>query len=504
MMTKSERQELGRRKWRENKGLGGWQYPTSFGKMYNSIQIFLLMLDKIATTRIIIVVNSDELRNEWRKEIAKMIGDRGKFLVETIHYFQNKKFEHHTDLLVLDEMSQYFSEDRSNIWNGTWVKFKFLLWLDATPTDRQKRDTKFYQLYPAVDIITKQEAEQNGWITSTQFINYAIELTEDEAVNYTEIENIIDQNFSKLNRNFDIVNKCLKGGDAEYELTAEDGSRVKEVFALSAYKYCTYIAEKNGWCEDYQTYMRSGFPLSWDKDSVEFVKNICAIWTPDKVMGYARKTMTAIRNRLDIVYMAKNKIKAVLEILEYYGDKQTIIFGQRTEFCTKVTKAINNQFGMIAVEYHSNIESRPLMVDSNGELTLLDGTEYAVYATGKNKGSPKIYGKKTLRDLAIEAIEKGKARVIVTGSALDRGINKPKIEIGIVTGATQNSSQAEQRNGRISRIDVENSNKEAIFINLYVPNTKEHEFLIQNKKANVRWITNLKQLKEVEVEDYDV
>ena len=495
-MNKSDRQQIGIDKWRNNKGIGGFQYPTGFGKMYVMIQIIKRMIEKIENTRVIIVVNSDALRDEWRQKIEYFIGARGIIMVETIHYFQIKRFEHNTDLLILDESSQYFSNDRRKVWNGEWVRFKFLSWLDATPNDKLKRDAEFFEKFPCVDKITKEEAEQNKWVTKSQVINYAIELTEEEMEAYKKAENMIDENFNKFNRNLDTVYKCLQGGDIEHE-----GS----IFPVSAFKYCTYIAEQHGWCEEYQGYMRNGFPLSWDKDSVQFVQDICATWTPEKVMAYAKKVSSGIRHRLDIVYMAKNKIQATLRLLEYYKDKQTIIFGQRTDFCTLVTKAINSRFGDIAIEYHSNIESRALKIDVHGNPTLIGGNEFAVYATGKNKGSPKIFGATVLRRLAIETIRQNRARVLVTGSALDRGLDVPRIELGIVTGFTQNENQNKQRQGRISRIDIENENKEAIFVNLYVPNTKEHQFLLkQQRQSNEAiWINDLKQLTETYI-DYDV
>ncbi len=496
-MEKQERQEIALQKWKDNRGRGGFQHPTGFGKMYETITAIKRMYEKNNFIKVIIVVNSDALRKEWKSKIEGFMSStflEENCLIETIQYFQSKRLLHQCNILILDEVSQYFSEDRSNIWNGTWIIFKFLLWLDATPKDRSGRDEEFYSKYPCVDNITQHEAEQNNWISKSNIINIGVNFTPEELAIFEANEEIIDSNFNKFDRNFEEANRCLRGIGIPGDLNH-----------VPAWKCCIAWAIQKGYLEEYSVYLKEGFPRNYTKDHIEFIQNICAIWTPDKVLGYSRKVMAALRERMDLIWNAQNKIQVVIDCLKYYPNSFVIIFSQRNEFASNICKAINNSFDQdIAVEYHSGIESRPLRVNNFGELSLLDGNEYATYVTGKKKGQMKVFGAKTIREVALAEIQSRKAKVLVSGSALDRGLDIPKIDLGIVVGFTQNESQSTQRKGRLTRIDMENSNKEAIFINVYVKGTKEEQFLryTQKDKIEVKWLNHITDIDKQE--EYDI
>lgn len=493
-MDKNERQQIALQRWKDYKGRAGFQHPTGFGKMYETINIIKRMLEKNMELKVIIVVDSDPLRTQWKEKISESINPyflSNNCLIETIQYFQNKRLLHYCHLIILDEMSKYFSEDRQNIWNGNWVNFKFLLWLDATPEDKNKRDIVFYDNYPCCDKITQQEAEKNGWITTTKVINIGVDFTEEELENYKKAENTIDENFGKFDRDFSLIEKCLHGVE-------ENG-----VFT-PAYEYCKQLSTIKGCNPEYLEYVVGGFPRNYSKELIEWVKDIVTIWAPDKLLGYAKKTMAAIRNRKEIIYTASKKVEAVIDCLNYYPNMQTIIFSQRTNFASTICQAINNQYYEdIAVEYHSNIKSKPLRVNSNGELTLIGNGDYATYVTGKKKGEIKIFGEKTIKDVTIAEVASGKAKVIVTGSALDRGLDIPKISLGIVVGFTENESQHTQRRGRLTRLDLTNNNKEAIIINIYVKGTKEESFLRYSlRDTNCYWLNSIEELDKKD--EYDI
>lgn len=481
-MLKPERQVLAAERWRDSAGKGGFCHPTGFGKMYETINIIMKRMIGIdPEADFIIVVNTDELRTQWRKEIKIYLGEKVKVLVETINYFQINRLRHTCKLLILDEMSMYFSMDRQSIWNGTWVDFKYLLWLDATPVDRQKRDSTFYQMYPPVDTITVDEARDNKWITDFKIFNLGVELTEEEETAYKAADKLVSDNFNKFGRNFDLVSKCLMG-----EKVFENGKFMGKV---EAFDFCCRVAADNGWKPEYKAYVIEGFPNGLSSGAKQIITGICAIWSPDKVMGYAKKVMAGIKKRTEIIYTASNKIVATVEIIKAFPNRKTIIFSQRTAFAHATCLAINKEVGTIAVEYHSELESRPLR-EKDGEPTLIGGSTFIKYKTGKNAGEAKIFGAETLRKLAIQHIKSGLARVLCTGMALDRGLDVPDMSLAIITGFTQNPSQSQQRRGRLTRVDQKDPEKHSFYVNLYVRGTKEEDFLksAQAQFDEVFWI----------------
>lgn len=492
-MTKTERQQIAAERWRNAGGKGGFNHPTGFGKMYETNHFVIKrMYEKNPDLKVIIVVNSDALRQEWRTKIVEHLGEEIAecVLVETVHFFQRKGIQYECTLLVPDEVSTYFSEDRQNVLNGTWIKKKYCLWLDATPDDRQKRDKEFYQRYPCVDHISKEEALLHNWVTKNVIYNIPIELTENELEAYKKAEDFVDKNFGKLKKNFETVQRCLRG----YQETVKDGDTGDWVVqTYNGFEYCTLVAYQCGWRSEYGQYLREGFPEGFGQDLKNQIKDIHTLYGPDKIMGYARATMEGIKQRMTIIYTAENKINAVLELVKKYEGKQIIVFTQRNDLAKKIKDAINLKYGDIAVEHHSNVDSAPLRMNNLGNPTVIGGTEYILYKSGKRKGEPKMFSGKAIRDIGLQHLRDGVATILITGSGLDRGLDTPRVAIGIVCGFTQNPSQHQQRGGRLTRLDVQDANKEATFICLYAKNTKEQGYLLKSQKASdsVKWVDSI-------------
>ncbi len=111
-MTKTERQQLAAEKWRIAEGKGGFQHPTGFGKMYETNHFIIKrMYEKNPELKVIVVVNTDALRNEWRTKVIEHLGENIAecVLVETIHFFQHKDIQYQCNLLVLDEIDKISS-----------------------------------------------------------------------------------------------------------------------------------------------------------------------------------------------------------------------------------------------------------------------------------------------------------------------------------------------------------------------------------------------------------
>jgi superfamily II DNA or RNA helicase len=495
MIDKTTRQKQGAERWRWNKGKGGFIHPTGFGKMYETINFIIMpMLEKDPNSEFIIVVNSDNLRQQWKAQLKKFLKtDKFPVLVETINFFQIQRLKYSTKLLILDEMSMYFSDDRQNIWNGEWVQFNFLLWLDATPIDYQRRDSIFYATYPPVDTISRVEALKNNWITSAITFNLAVDLTAEEREKYQKAEQLIDDNFPKFSMRFDEVMACVEG-----KVLATDSGLI----SYTPIEYCELIAQRYGYKAEFKSWIKNGFPETMSKGNKQMVWDICKMWTPEKVMGYALNVMKGVRIRKEIIYKGNNKYQLIIDILKYMNEK-AIIFSQRTEVASKIAILLNSM-NIPAVEYHSKVVSRSLR-ELNGEPTLIGGVDQIVYKSGKRKGEPMIFGAKTLKDLAIKQITNNTAKVLCTGSALDRGLDIPDLALSITAGFTSNPSQSDQRQGRLTRIDATNLNKLAVYVNLYLRETKEQDYLEKAQanfnKESIYWITRVDQISRSPVKE---
>jgi|VirMetMinimDraft_7_1064189.scaffolds.fasta_scaffold02370_7 superfamily II DNA or RNA helicase len=492
--SKLFRQEETITKWIWHKGKGGIQCPTGFGKTFTALFVAARkMLLKKPNTRVIVVVPFDNLRTQWRNEIDKLIPEfRGRIYVDTVQAFQAKGLQYSCDLLILDEVDEYFAAGRSNIWNGTWIKFNWLLWLSATPADKQKRDTEFVKLYPTVDVITTEEAIEKGWISNYEIYNLGVDLTEEEEQAYSHASDVIDKALSKFNNNFEFAARCLSGHKDD---KGNDHS---------AYECSIMWASHLGWRPDLAQIADGTIPAN--KATQEYALKVLSQWTPNLVMGYAKELFRYIKIRNKILWQASNKINLFIDIAKAIPKARIIGFGQSTDFADNVTAKLNNE-GIVSVAYHSNLESRPLRQDEAGSPTLFGSGPYITYTTKSSQkyGEVKLFGTKVLKTLILKAVLTGVARVIMSASALDKGSNMPGLNLAIITSLTSNPSQFIQRLGRAIRINPLEENKKALIICMYVRNSKEERTLqnVQSSGETIYWINTVQEIGSGRSSDLD-
>jgi superfamily II DNA or RNA helicase len=163
-----------------------------------------------------------------------------------------------------------------------------------------------------------------------------------------------------------------------------------------------------------------------------------------------------MRLRKEFLYHIETKINAAIEITKVLG-MQTILFGQSIAGADKIKLALGDK----CVEYHSKITAK----------TLKDNL-------------------KRLRD--------GRTKVDYISSAkgLEAGFDLPNLQLGITWSRTSKALRATQTLGRILR-KVEG--KTAYFIELYVPDTQDENWLKKSLvgQKNVLWCNSIDQVYDI-------
>lgn len=163
-----------------------------------------------------------------------------------------------------------------------------------------------------------------------------------------------------------------------------------------------------------------------------------------------------MRLRKEFLYHIETKINAAIEITKVLG-MQTILFGQSIAGADKINLALGDK----CVEYHSKITTKTLKENL-----------------------------KRLRD--------GRTKVDYISSAkgLEAGFDLPNLQLGITWSRTSKALRATQTLGRILR-KVEG--KTAYFIELYVPDTQDENWLKKSLvgQKNVLWCNSINQIYDI-------
>jgi superfamily II DNA or RNA helicase len=452
--SKTKRQEEGGQKWRYNKGRGTYDWCPAMGKTYAALSNCNKMFIQHPNIRIYVVTPSIAIQETvWKPNILKhCFNHKDNFTVLTINYIQENNLRLEGDLIILDEIHEYYSSDRLELVKN--FKSKFILGLTGTRKDNKNRYRLMEEIIPVIDIITEKEALDNGWISKFIEFNISTNLTEDERIKYEKTSELIRNLLAKFGRNgLDIANKCLSGGKDEF------GNE------YTAIQFCTGWALHNGW--------RNNLNLENETEL-----KIHKMWNPKLIMGYARHLMTAIRDRKNILYNAENKLNKAIEVLKRFDKLKTICFAQSTFFADTLMYKINTEIeSNICGVYHSKVKTELLPIGKNGKMIKV--------------------GQTRLKRMTLEKFRNNEYRILSTASSLDRGLDINDIRLALICSATQNPTQQKQRGARAKRLELYDKNAIVLIVNLYVKNTQDEKWLRNRQKdtiSTVFWVDSVNEI----------
>jgi superfamily II DNA or RNA helicase len=441
-----------------NNGCGTLNWVTGVGKTFASCTIINKVLTKDTEGFALVLAPYDILVKQWTEEVKRLcykVADRVKIM--TVQYYVMNNLFLSPVLLVLDELDEFYSEERIKIINKKKCDYKFGLGLTATFEEKRKRHLEVEKYLPIVSIITEDEAIKNKWISNFVEYNLSVPFTEQEKEDYDKLSSAIAVDRGKF-YDFNHAVRVLTG----------DGGKSSPIQLAIAW------AKHMGW--------KPNMDLS-----ITANKDINDLWNPKTVIGYANRLLENVRKRNNLLELAENKFIYALDVIRKYKDVKTITFSQSTIFADKLHYLINKEFSVAdllgektieyAVLYHSNIETKVLINEKTGK--------------------PTKFGSKRLKDLAINAIKTGVSRVIVTAKALDKGFDVKDIRLGIITSGSDSYNQHKQRGGRMKRIEDIPYEHPVLIINLYCEGSKEESSLISRQKKGtnkVTWIDSVEQI----------
>lgn len=194
-MTRTERQLESVRRWINAKGKGSIEASTGFGKTRIGLTCIQKVLGKYPNLRILIVVPTTTLKNQWQEQI-----DEWEFTFNAEVQVINSVIKHewNCDMLLLDEEHRYNSDDFSAIFDK--VKYKLILGLTATFERLDGKHIIMQKYCPIVDSVSILECQANGWIS--QYKEYIVLIDVDDIEAYKELNKEWTQHFEFLQFDF--------------------------------------------------------------------------------------------------------------------------------------------------------------------------------------------------------------------------------------------------------------------------------------------------------------
>jgi superfamily II DNA or RNA helicase len=457
---KYNRQLIAIDRWKRAKELGSshtncwgtfwWQ--TGVGKTFGACIIINKILNHNSGNNIVIMVPGPELKKQWISEIKSNVKEEWQahirvYTVGEVQSIMSDNQRISCSLFIADELHEYYTDERLKIFNGSNVVTKWMLGLTADYQDKNNRYRNIQEILPVVDRIDEEEALREGYISQYIEYNLSVDLTSDELEKYRNSSDIISKNLSKFGHGgIELAGKVLQGDKSG-----------------TGMEYAIKYASQHGW--------RRGMSLANPNDA-----QIMQVWSPNMIFAYAKLAMENIRERKNLLYYSKNKLKVAVDVVKKFENLKTICFSQSTLFADTLAKVIKAHYEScqqtrVCVVYHSQLDTI-ITHDS---------------VTGKQKKK----GKTILKREAIETFSKSSNGIMSTASSLDKGLNVEDIALGLTTSGTQNPTQYNQRGGRTKR---KNGDMIVLIINMYVRNTMDEIWLKnRQKKSNniVYWVDNI-------------
>lgn len=201
-MDRTTRQKLAIKRWSQNNGCATLILPTGFGKTRIALTISQLLIQKNPDFKILVVVPTDNLKNQWLKQLIewKLLKNVTVEIINTAI----KKVQHF-DLLICDEAHRYASDSFSKLFDV--IYYKMILCLTGTLERLDGKEELIKTHAPVCDAVTRDEAIENGWLAD--FKNYLVMIDVD-LKEYKQWDQVFNQCFSVLNFDFNLGMRLMK------------------------------------------------------------------------------------------------------------------------------------------------------------------------------------------------------------------------------------------------------------------------------------------------------
>ena len=430
---------------------------TGFGKTFLAF-IAIVKMNKLRPgSKTIVIVPTQVLSTQWKKQIKKLkLPNVEVYVVNTIA-LNNTVYR--CDLLVVDEIHMMAAPQFSRIFD--LVRYKWILGLTATIERLDGKHKQLQKYAPVTDCITQLEAIKRGWISDYIEVNVPVPMLRREIEGLENLDRQIRFYMSKFG-DFNVMRNCMS-------------------------------------FENAKTYAQMHYPY---EDSTT---------KASEIVKWAVQGQRHIKKRQEFLYKTERKVETAVELFTEF-DLKTIMFSQSTQFADDVVEKL----GSVAVTYHSNIKSQVRNATKEKIYKTKPAAEKFQRTKDKAKieestgmytvtwKEPKVFGVKSLKEEAVKLFndQRSKVKVISTAKALDQGFDVADIELGIDSSRTSNPTQHIQRTGRVARNFTykDGTKKRGVYINLYVPNSRDEGWLRACQKNNperIIWVDTVDDCKKL-------
>lgn len=265
-------------KWTKAGRRGTLEAVTGFGKTYVALLILQDLNMRLSTGTALVVVPTQNLRDQWQSQIEEMGITNTK--VQVIN--TAVKLKHDCDLLILDEIHNYMSDVFRGIFACT--DYRYILGLTATLDPEDPRFHIISSAAPVIDTISLREAVRNNYVSQFQVFNLGLRMGEKEEKEYKLITDDYYKAFAIFNNRFHAAMRCMT--DRQY---------------LSV-----------------------------------FTRNLAG-WDEQQVLNQARAFNRAMQKRKQLIYKSATKREATKKLIEIF-DVPTITFSESVDFAIQMNK----------------------------------------------------------------------------------------------------------------------------------------------------------------------
>ena len=202
VLNRTERQQLGVRKWQAAGCRATLQWSTGVGKTRAALMAIKGFLSTNTGKSIVVVVPTEYLKIQWIQELSQY------FLINyvTIEIVNSAiKREDKIDFLIIDECHRIPSDTFYQIFEKR--NPESVLGLSATFNRLDGRHKLLDEFCPVCDVITVQEAIKNEWLSP--YKEYKVLIEPDDISVYKEANKEFIDAFSVFNFDFQLAMNCM-------------------------------------------------------------------------------------------------------------------------------------------------------------------------------------------------------------------------------------------------------------------------------------------------------
>lgn len=240
-VSRDERQAECLRKWLLSKGKGTIVASTGFGKTRVGINCIKTILSKYPNMKVIVVVPTTALREQW----CGLIDYNGLSLncdVVVVNTAIKKDFK--CDILIIDEIHRVAADTLRHVFET--VGYRYILGLTATFERLDGKHELLKRYCPVVDEITLLEAQFQGWIAD--YTEYQVILDVDNINEYKQLEKEYTEHFEFFDFDWNRVTGCLGKNGFMFRAALRDSmcpngtpEQRKEVFRQITYHATAFM-----------------------------------------------------------------------------------------------------------------------------------------------------------------------------------------------------------------------------------------------------------------------